>query len=115
MYYYAADGDLRPEGWQGNWKPSIHMPKEAAREFLRVTGVRAEPLQDITEDGAIAEGLYSGPLIEGSTLMCEARPAFISLWDSVVDPKKIDRYGWAANPWVWVYRFERCKRPEGFV
>jgi len=39
------------------WRPSIHMPKEAARLFLRVTGVKAERLQDITENGAKAEGM----------------------------------------------------------
>ena len=31
IYYYKADGDLRPEGWRGAWRPSIHMPKEAAK------------------------------------------------------------------------------------
>lgn len=35
-YYYKADGDQRPTGWQGAWKPSIHMPKKAARIFLKV-------------------------------------------------------------------------------
>ena len=44
IYYYKADGDLRPEGWRGNWRPSIHMPKEAARIWLKVTDVRVERL-----------------------------------------------------------------------
>ena len=56
IYYYRADGDLRPEGWRGAWHPSIHMPKEAARIWLKVTDVRVERLQNITDDGAKAEG-----------------------------------------------------------
>lgn len=55
LYYYKADGDYRPEQCRGAWKPSIHMPKEAARLFLRVTEVRAERLQDITSEGKTAE------------------------------------------------------------
>ena len=51
IYYYRADGDLRPEGWRGKWRPSIHMPKEAARIWLKVTDVRVERLQEIDEDG----------------------------------------------------------------
>lgn len=35
VYYYRADGELRPEGWRGKWHPSIHMPKEAARKTER--------------------------------------------------------------------------------
>ena len=57
VYYYKADRDLRPEGWRGNWHPSIHMPKEAARIWLKVTDVRVERLQDITVEDALAEGM----------------------------------------------------------
>ena len=53
VYIYKAD-------WEGQehpkWRPSIHMPKEAARIFLRVTGVRVERLRDKTEEQAMAEG-----------------------------------------------------------
>ena len=42
IYYYKADGELRPKGWRGTWHPSIHMPKEAARIWLKVTDVRVE-------------------------------------------------------------------------
>ena len=35
IYYYKADGELRPKGWRGTWHPSIHTPKEAARIWLK--------------------------------------------------------------------------------
>ena len=81
------------------WRPSIHMPKDAARIFLRVTGVRVERLQDITDEDVVAEGLPIG---------CY----FDDLWDKTVKPADRGRYGWKANPWVWVIEFERCKGPE---
>ena len=55
-FYYKADGDLRPDGWGGRWTPSIHMPREAARIFLRVTNVKVQRVQDITEEEARKEG-----------------------------------------------------------
>ena len=61
IYYYRADGDLRPEGWRGKWRPSIHMPKEAARIWLKVTDVRVERLQEIDEDGVWDEGFKFKP------------------------------------------------------
>ncbi len=84
------------------WKPSIHMPKEAARIFLKVTDVRVERLQDITEEGAIAEGM-SKTLVDG-VVFISAKGNFHVLWDSL----NIKRgYGWEDNPWVWVIEFER--------
>ena len=66
VWYYKADGDLRPEAWRGNWRPPIHMPREAARIFLRVTRARVERLQDITEEQVRAEGVE--PAFEYNTL-----------------------------------------------
>ena len=91
------------------WKPSIHMPKEAARIWLKVTDVRVERLQEITEVQAQAEGCNSG-LLTGA---CTARGQFEDLWNSTVKKSDIDRYGWDANPYVWVISFERCEKPEG--
>ena len=76
------------------WRPSIHMPKEAARIFLRVTDVRVERLQEIDGAGIKAEGT-------------SGKHGFSALWDSTIKPTDLDRYGWAANPWVWVIEFER--------
>lgn len=84
------------------WHPSIHMPKEAARIFLKVKTVSVERLQDIDDDGVVAEGLEIGA-------------PFDELWDSTIKPKDRDRYGWDANPWVWVIEFERISREEAFA
>jgi hypothetical protein len=91
------------------WHPSIHMPKEAARIWLKVTNVRVERLQEITEVQAQAEGCNSG-LLTGA---CTARGQFEDLWNSTVKKSDIDRYGWDANSYVWVIEFERCEKPEG--
>jgi hypothetical protein len=115
IYYYRADGDLRPEGWRGAWHPSIHMPKEAARIWLKVTDVRVERLQDITEDGAKAEGANwkNGKNVGWEEKMRHtAIERFAEIWESTVKKSDLDRYGWAANPWVWVIDFERCEKPE---
>jgi hypothetical protein len=109
IYYYKADGELRPKGWRGTWHPSIHMPKEAARIWLKVTDVRVERLQEITEVQAKAEGCNSGLLIGA----CTARGQFEDLWNSTIKKPDLNRYGWSANPYVWIIEFERCEKPEG--
>jgi hypothetical protein len=93
------------------WHPSIHMPKEAARIFLRVTCVKAQRLQDITEDGAKAEGCLN---VIGGIQDCRgsAKHQFTRLWNSTVKKSDRDKYGWGANPWVWVISFERCGKPK---
>lgn len=96
------------------WHPSIHMPKEAARIWLRVTDVRAERLRDITEEGAVKEGLYKGWRLHGKGSMAlTARQAFMWLWIWMEQKQKMPaKYTWACNPWVWVIEFERCEKPE---
>lgn len=103
IYYYKADGELRPKGWRGTWHPSIHMPKEASRIWLKVTDVRVERLQDMTDDDAEADGCFDYT----STAL-----GFFDVWDSTIKKSDLDRYGWNANPWVWVIKFERCEKPE---
>lgn len=110
-YYYRADGDLRPSGWRGKWRPSIHMPKEAARIWLMVTDVSVERLQDIDGKGCVKEGIEEEPLKDiGDEFV---KGMFHDLWDSIIKKSDFDRYGWDANPWVWVIEFERCEKPEG--
>lgn len=118
-YFYLSDKHTDREEKQlldyndVKWRPSIHMPKEAARIFLMVTDVRVERLQDITEDGARSEGCFHGPLFDGcNDFMVPALHSFQSVWDSTVKKTDRDTHGWEANPWVWVIEFERCEKPE---
>lgn len=102
---------------ESEWRPSIHMPKEAARIWLKVTDVRVERLQDITEDGAEAEGAIDNrgfihsPENEYDRIYT-AREHFIGIWDRTIKKSDLDRYGWDANPYVWVIEFERCEKPQ---
>lgn len=137
-YVYCADNPMPFDYWvdvdtgehkeQMPWKPSIHMPKEAARIFLRVKSVRAERLQGITVLDAISEGC-GGTICDHAdahpTLECtdclntgwlEPPDAeFAQLWDTTIKPADLDMYGWAANPWVWVIEFEQIEKPEDWV
>lgn len=117
-YYYYEDWQKDDIADVTKWKPSIHMPKEAARIWLKVTDVRVERLQDVTEDGAKAEGAIDNrgfihsPENEYDRIHT-AREHFIKIWNSTVKKSDLDRYGWSANPYVWVIEFERCEKPEG--
>lgn len=97
------------------WKPSIHMPKKAARIWLQVTGVRVERLQQITEVGIRKEGIEVDPkeCVGKFDFISELFFLFQRLWDSTIKKSDLDRYGWDANPWVWVIEFERCEKPKG--
>ena len=110
-YYYKADGDMRPDRFRVNgWHPSIHMPKEAARIFLRVQDVHVERLQEITGAECVREGIPQESLKEVGEAFTAGQ--FADLWDSTVKPSDRALYGWDANPWVWVIDFERMSRDE---
>lgn len=116
-YYYYEDWQRGDIADLTKWKPSIHMPKEAARIWLKVTGVRVERLQEITVDGCHREGINieTSAVTDGETLNRKhdfSLEKFETLWDSTVKKSDIDRYGWDVNPWVWVIEFERCEKPE---
>lgn len=116
-YIYRADDKLAdlPTFKKSSkliYRPSIYMPKEAARIWLKVTNVRVERLQKISAESALAEGAdkyihTNGGLDENMTIT-----SFIGIWNSTIKKSDIDRYGWDANPWVWVIEFERCEKPE---
>lgn len=113
-YTYRADRiPAYPHALVDRWRPSIHMPKEAARLFLLVTDVKVEHLQDITVGGLQREGLLpTGYLTQYSVMTSDCFEMWKTLWDSTVKPADLERCGWAANPWVWVYGFERCEKPR---
>lgn len=130
VYYYRADGDLRPEGWRGKWHPSIHMPKEAARIWLKVMNVRVDRLQEMKPVDVIKEGAYpdcwdclntygesGSQCCYGTEEQCsqcdEVMMEWEKLWTSTIKKSDLDCYGWDANPWVLVIEFERCEKPEG--
>lgn len=111
-FRYVATDEKPETGWNYSWakRPSIHMPKEAARIWLRVTNVRIEQLQEITADGIRNEGLSSAAVHCGD--MEIALKEWENLWNSTIEKSDLDRYGWDANPYVWVIEFERCEKPE---
>ena len=132
-YCYRAtepDGNKRPTSPEYDcdvekisWHPSIHMPKEAARIWLKVTDVRVERLQNITPKGAENEGVGNlfyddigyGEKNYGTEVDPEygiTKEQFAWLWESTIKKTDLDRYGWDANPWVWVIEFERCEPQE---
>jgi hypothetical protein len=119
---YKADydkykiGDVVPEP---KWKPAIHMPRDAARIWLRVTGVEAQRLRDISEDDAIGEGFEGMPCPHTiGTYACTdcmntgwletPIDTFIQTWDSIYGKKP--GCAWIDNPWVWKTCFERTER-----
>lgn len=88
------------------WHPSIHMPKEAARIFLRVKDVRAEPLKNIRYFDCLAEGIPYRQMED------DIIRDYAELWDSTIKPADRATYSFEANPWVWVNKFERISRKE---
>lgn len=101
------------------WKPSIFMPKEACRIFLKVTNIRVERLENITEEDAISEGIlcckkenrtglaffdYSGKTTPVSFNFDSPIDSFKTLWQSINGVES-----WKDNPWVFVYEFERTE------
>lgn len=111
-FIYKATNNIFTDGWN----PSIHMPREAARLFLKVKDVRIEHLQDCGRGwccGIEKEGvrtpqdpiLYTSDDKYHDALRAEMK----KVWDSTLKPVEIDRFGWAANPWVWVIEFEKME------
>jgi hypothetical protein len=118
MYGYKAEVTSE-EAKKYKWKPSIFMPKKACRLKLKITNIRVERLQEITEDDAIAEGIewglhmilnrprfrnyYSYPK-DGGAWYHDPRDSYKSLWESING-----KGSWEKNPWVWVIEFKRIQ------
>lgn len=105
------------------WKPSIHMPKEACRIFLKIINVRVERLNQISHDDSLKEGIidyqdgtyknyYTNKGLRGKDgVECVLpKASFQSLWCSING-----FISWEANPFVWVIEFERCAAPSNFL
>ena len=114
----------------GEWKPSLFMPKEAARIWLKIMNVRVERLQEMKPVDVIKEGAYpdcwdclntygesGSQCCYGTEEQCsqcdEVMMEWEKLWNSTIKKSDLDSYGWDASPWVWVIEFERCEKPEG--
>ena len=136
-FLYRADGEAPVFPGGHIWRASIHMPKQAARIFLRVEEVRPERLQESVDNGRrptmaelYAEGvdvgadcrlcgtMYGSQECRGEDFRCvplqNRRAQFAELWDSTIPKDKLETAGWAADPMVWVIRFRVCEKPEGW-
>ena len=125
-YAYKADATPYSERARKDfgykWRPSIHMPREAARIFLRVKSVGVERLQNMTEEDAVAEGFEAIKCEHPCGCPCTdcmdtgylepAMLGFVETWNSTIKPKDCALYGWEASPWVWVIGFERINKEE---
>lgn len=106
-FYYKADKSIADK-LVLSWKPSIHMPKAAARIWLRITNIRVERLHEITEEDAIKEGVMKlsdegfWKYYQSEPYWCHsAKRSFETLWYSINGEES-----WNVNPWVWVIEFE---------
>ncbi|MCM1213293.1 MAG: hypothetical protein NC331_11425 [Lachnospiraceae bacterium] len=95
------------------WRPSIHMPKAAARIWLKVTDVGVAHLQAMELDDFLDEGVVIRPeaFNDPGNACRQAREQFAGIWDRTMPKGQQALYGWDADPWVWAIGFERCVRP----
>ena len=131
-YGYKADGEPSYGLWGNDsqcklevWIPSIHMPKEAARIFLKVTDVRIERLDQMIIADCLSEGIRAYTkdekiykyAVDEEQYTWKSMPhnphqAFKDLWNSTLKKDQLEQYGFNANPWVWVIEFERIEKSE---
>ena len=113
-YLYKAWNSPFPQAGESpvmKWHPSIHMPKEAARIWLKVTDVRVERLQDMDKMDAVKEGIDTRLCIN----LNHALAKFKKLWNSTIKKSDLDRYGWDANPYVFVIEFVKIDNPQEMI
>lgn len=98
------------------WRPSIFMPKEAARIFLKVTNVRVARLHDISENDIKNEGIiWEHSFANEKDCSDFAKFSnYFDLWKELWI-KIYDLESWKSNPFVWVHEFERIEKPENFI
>lgn len=104
--YRATEWDRENQEYAGGWTPSTYMPRWASRITLEIVAVRGERLWEISNDGAVAEGILNlNRLSNAAVCMPEPRELFEHSWD-VINGKKAP---WGSNPWVWVVEFKRVQ------
>jgi hypothetical protein len=123
--YYKLDFPLFPKDMptnmffeKGKWQSPLFLPEIFARYFIKITDVRPERLQDITEEDAIAEGIIRST---ERYLRPTARQQYAQLWDSINMKRRVDLttnldtvypYSWRANPWIWRYQYVLLTQQE---
>lgn len=132
-FLYRADGEEPVFSGGHSWRPSIHMPGNAARIFLRVTKVSREPLREslLKKPSPIREMAAEGLTVSKNCVQCWTENLFTpcerqnilcieqnlmelrfkKLWDSTIPKDKLTEAGWDADPEVWVIRFEQDEKP----
>ena len=100
------------------WKPSIFMPKDACRLYLKITDIRVERLGDISEEDAIAEGVERHPPNKFKNYLGKdyslgiglnyAEESYQTLWDSIHGK---DAFINDKEKYVWVITFQRTEKP----
>jgi len=94
------------------WKSPIHMPQWASRISLKITDIRIEKIQNVSECGAQAEG--AKPSFKDEFGIVHTQPSYrdgfiLNIWNKIYHDKHKPEFSWNENPWVWVIDFEVIK------
>ncbi|NIO76314.1 MAG: hypothetical protein GTN69_10630 [Armatimonadetes bacterium] len=113
--YHVVPGGSSLPSYSKAWHSPLHLPREWSRAWLRVSGVRGQRLQDISEEDAKAEGArllywYAPTADEDTHVTLSGANAshlngFATQWTSINRKKPSRR--WEANPIVWAYSVDR--------
>ncbi|MBZ1874936.1 hypothetical protein ACYAZN_15655 [Klebsiella pneumoniae] len=101
-YHFAAWYSDLIGGIEGDWRPSIHMPRWASRILLEITDIRVEHLASVSDEDAGKEGYPADPSPFGGPM--DKWLWFRQLWDGIYQ-----KHSFKHNPWVWVIEFKRIK------
>lgn len=132
--YFAGNQEfyeyLKKKGQKVKWKPSLFMPKDACRLFLKVKAIRVERLHDISTFDIKSEGvIYPGHFVLGvqnnalsflpkgknlNTNPPTEEEIFFAHWAELWC-KINGLHSWSSNPFVWVIEFEPIEKPKDFI
>ena len=102
--------DGKPISKHPGWNNKMFVKTELMKHFIKITEVKVERLQDISDEDCLKEGIFKHISHAKVYYMHEGignyffetpRHAFASLIDRVSG-----KGTWESNPWVWVYEFE---------